>query len=65
MHVLQLSLIRSTVTASVRRPRGGGGADSAPSKSASGHQSALKNYYRGPLCLLIRDKVRGYGFTGT
>jgi len=30
-----LSLIRSTVTASVRRPGGGGGTGSAPSKSAT------------------------------
>jgi len=35
VHVLQLSLIRSTVMASVRHPKGGDGAGSAPSKSAT------------------------------
>jgi len=35
-NTVPLSLIRSTVTASVRRPMDGGGAGSAPSKSATG-----------------------------
>jgi len=34
-NTVPLSLVRSTVTASVRRPGGGGGAGSVPSKSST------------------------------